>query len=243
MPDTTYPAPLEALPLSDQIKQAVALITMRARQDMAQGKEVLMMYFIVNTAKDTIEIVVPVLSDADETDIVVADVRKRAATADADLVIAVSEGWRSPARTPEEAAKLQAKYGAVENMPGAVEVMLVRLENRDTCFAAVGNITGQGLDRRYGDLLYQEVLKAFDNSRIQQLVPPPGRLREIETAKALAEAKMRAVGIDPHDKLGPRSPLESLELKMWMYPDAPVGQVEIDQMVFTLLLILRKYAP
>lgn len=235
--------PLASLPLSEIQKGMLETVAFHAREDMALGKQVPTIFFVINSLQRKFDIVAEHADDEMAKNISIVTVRQLAAELDADMVMMISEAWSLPEDTPLEKAKaLYREYGAIEHMPEAIEMMVVYLQMRDTSFFGTAKITGSGLNKRYGELMFYEFGDKPNHGRISNLIIAPERVAAIEHMLAQLEAKFIAAGVDPHDKLGPRSPLESLALKLWLHHTADLTEAEMDATVQFTVALLAKYA-
>lgn len=215
--DLALPAPLKAM---------LASILRKAEQDIAQGAELHMMYFVCSLDQANMHVVVPQIDSSGGEEEVAAQkaravgvVRKKAATSNAELVIAMSEAWMQPHPMTVEAYQQARANSTPGDMPGAVEVLLFTIYHERMAYSGMAPIERDGKQSRLGQFKFGALGGSLTTQGIlERLLPPPSRLREIHDARARLAAGVQARSFNPEHP-AVVTMFEAMEEFMWEHLD------------------------
>lgn len=217
---------LDDLALPDAIKNMLASILRKAKQDIGQGAELHMMYFVCSSDQGNLSVVVPQIDNSTSDEEITAQkaravgiVRKKAATSNADLVIAMSEAWMQPQPMTVEEYQQARASNAPGDMPGAVEVLLFTIYHESMAYSGMAPIERNGKQSRLGHFKFGALGGALSTQGIlERLLPPPSRLREIHEARSKLAAAVQTRAYDPkHPAV--MTMYEAMDEFMWEHLD------------------------
>jgi hypothetical protein len=128
-----------------------------ARRQIVERGQVIPAAMIVHQAG--MEVVVLDLRTPADRDRYAFMIRELASVYEANTVVMITEGWTLPAFiSPDRAAELMAKYGAVSRMPERIEIVHILVETRaGGCWDGDAQIVRNGRSIRLAEPTYRDL--------------------------------------------------------------------------------------
>lgn len=186
----------EDLPLPEAAKGIAEAIAMVARTEVGQGREVAPAIFVLRLADGTMRHPTMRMGEPEERDRMAQETRLIADDMNADVVILLSEAWTRKATSPEEMAAMRAKYGdSIADMPDRQDILLLSVETAGHYWCGRAPITGRGLDRRCGEVVYE--LADDEQGRFTHFLATPAEQAARDATLAKVRAMLDTKGVNP----------------------------------------------
>lgn len=149
--------------------------------------------------------------------------------------VLLSEVWGAPEHRRGE----RYQFGEIPALPDRVERLMVMLGTAEGHWMGLAPITGTGLDRRCGALVYR-----FDEGRgrFANLIATPAQVAARNDALARFEAALRAAGLDPELATDGVKPLQHLHDVLVQNPAVTVDASKIAALVLAVRVLQQAWA-
>lgn len=185
------------LPIPPHIKAIAEGIAMDARATICQGGEVVPEIFVLNTTKELLVQPTMRMGELAEREQMAQETRLLADEMEADVVILLSEAWaQATKRGLAEMEALRAQYGgSIANMPARQEILLLTVETAGHYWSGRAPITGSGLDRRCGEVIYE--LADEERGRFTHFLATPAEKAQLAKTMDMVRAILGTLKVSP----------------------------------------------